>query len=104
MNILARNTVGVIRNHGILYVLAGLIIMLSWGLVWGDHGLMEYRALQNDQRESVAALETITADRMSLEVRVKHLRPESLDLDLLEEQAKIILGFSHPDERVIILR
>jgi hypothetical protein len=33
---------------------------------------------------------------------VKGLRPDSLDLDILEERARILLNYAHPDDLVIL--
>ena len=41
-------------------------------------------------------------ERLALEHRVQLLRPESVDPDLLEEQARARLGLSEPDEVVIL--
>ena len=42
-----------------------------------------------------------THEREKLEKRVDLLRPENLDLDMLEERARSVLGLAHPDELVI---
>lgn len=104
MNYLVLQGLRAARLHWFAYCLGFTLLLLTWQLIWGEHGLMDYHRLQENKVESLAALETVTLERTSLEGRVKHLRPDSLDLDLLEEQAKTILGFSHPDEMVIILK
>lgn len=40
--------------------------------------------------------------RQTLENKVAMLRPGSIDPDLLEERARIMLGYQHPDELVVM--
>ncbi len=67
----------------------------------GDRGLFAYFRLTHQIVESQAALEEVTAERRALERRVSLLRSESLDRDLLEERARVILNYGRPDEVVI---
>jgi cell division protein FtsB len=50
-----------------------------------------------------AKRDVIRAERQTIEHRVSQLRPQSLDPDLLDERAREVLGFAHPNERVILL-
>jgi cell division protein FtsB len=45
-------------------------------------------------------LDTVRAERLHIEHRVNLLRSESLDLDILDEQARAILGFAGDGEEV----
>ena len=49
-------------------------------------------------RAEVAAL---AEERRKLEGRVSQLRSESLDLDLLDQEARRLLNLGHPDEEVL---
>jgi cell division protein FtsB len=44
----------------------------------------------------------VHAERLDLERRVALLRPDNLDPDMLEERARTMLDFVHPDEIVIM--
>ncbi len=39
-----------------------------------------------------------------MEQRVALLSNSSLDLDMLEERARVMLNFAHPDDRIIFLK
>ena len=81
----------------------GLLYVAYHG-VQGERGLLawvERTAAAERTRAEVAAL---AAEKDRLEHRVSLLRTESLDLDLLEEQARRLLNVGHPDERVLLLR
>ncbi len=68
----------------------------------GDRGLLALRALS--QRVEMARLDlaTITSQRLQLEHKVKLLNPNSLDQDMLDERARVMLNYGHADEVVII--
>lgn len=78
-----------------------LIAYFSYHIVNGDRGLLAYR----DLRVAIAQAEAIKAEtgqeRAVLERRVSLLRPESLDLDLVEERARIILDLAQPGDIVL---
>lgn len=46
--------------------------------------------------------EDLYAHRSQLEAHVVKLRPSSIDPDLLEERARYVLGYVHPDESVLL--
>ena len=48
-------------------------------------------------------LKTLIDERQELEERVQALRPESINRDLLDQQVRQNLGYTHPDD-VVILR
>lgn len=49
---------------------------------------------------SRADLDIVHAERLKMERNVRLMRDESLDLDLLDEQARRVLGYADKDERV----
>ena len=67
----------------------------------GDRGLTAYVQLTERLAEAKAQLEEIQAERKALERRVKLLRADNLDPDMLDERARQILNYSRPDEIVI---
>ena len=78
-----------------------LAVYFSYHLVQGERGLIAYLQLKAQVTASQAELETLRAEKSRLARRVRLLRPDSLDPDLLDEQARRMLGFAHPDELVI---
>lgn len=56
-------------------------------------------ALEIDRLRAELAL--VTAERLEAENRVRRLKPGYLDLDLLDERARAVLGYVRPDEIVI---
>lgn len=69
--------------------------------VEGERGLTAYVRLAERLAEARAQLEEVSTERRSMERRVGLLRAGSLDADLLDERARLILNYSRPDEIVI---
>lgn len=81
-----------------------LIAYFSFHAVEGEHGLRAYFALRHETESARQEFAALDGQRAVLERRVRALRPDSLDLDMLEERARVILNAVHKDELVILLR
>ncbi|MFT6559628.1 MULTISPECIES: FtsB family cell division protein [Sneathiella] len=77
------------------------ICYFSYHLIEGDRGLFSYLKLQMEIQKAEAEFQITELEKEKLENRVKLLDPENLDLDMLEERAREVLGLAHPDELVI---
>ncbi len=71
--------------------------------VQGDRGFLAYLQLTQDLKQARAHAETVAAERAALEARVASLRPESLDPDMLEERARLLLDYAEEGDVVIFL-
>ena len=81
--------------------LAFLIVYFGFHAFTGERGL-----LYSTQRDAALAaksqeLAQLRTQRQDLEARAKLLRDSSLSADLLEERARSLLGFGHPNDYVI---
>lgn len=81
--------------------LAFLIIYFGFHAFTGERGL-----LSSTQRDAALAaksqeLAQLRTQRQDLEARARLLRDSSLSADLLEERARSLLGFGHPNDYVI---
>lgn len=79
-----------------------LVVYFSFHMVQGNHGLIAYINLQAKVDQAEARYAEVHAQRVGLERRVALLRPDNLDPDMLDEQARRVLDFVHPDEIVIL--
>ncbi|MFW0777282.1 MAG: FtsB family cell division protein [Rickettsiales bacterium] len=79
------------------------LFYLGFHAVSGERGVFalykETRQLETLKADLAAA----TAKREALEKKVRLLSNHSLDLDLLDEQARLVLGMAGKDEVVIFL-
>ncbi|MCP4394719.1 MAG: septum formation initiator family protein [Alphaproteobacteria bacterium] len=93
-----------IKQRYYLCPIAGLCLIAYFGyhLVNGERGLIKYRKLQNDVQLAKVVRNKTANQKDVLENRVKLLRPESIDPDMLEESARRILNMGHDGDLVII--
>jgi cell division protein FtsB len=91
-----------IRSFLIMFFFAGLICYFSYHMLSGGRGMLAYFKLSSQISSMQAELELVRMERLNLEHSANLLKSESLDLDLLEEQAKKILGYARPQEIVLI--
>lgn len=80
----------------------GLFLYFAYHLVHGDRGYFAWKGLEEKLKIAESTYEKTLAERKALENRVKMLRPDSIDLDLLDERARAVLGFVKPSEVVIL--
>jgi cell division protein FtsB len=90
------------RGLGFTLVIFGLVVYFGYFAIYGKHGLVNWVRLQQEISLKQGELDRVRTERAALEHRVRLLRPESVDPDLLEEQARARLGLSQPDEVVIL--
>jgi len=75
----------------------------AYHAIEGEHGLRSYFALKHQIELARAELGAAAAERRGIERRVAALRPDSLDLDMLDERARQVLNLVHQDDFVIQL-
>ncbi len=83
-----------------------LVFAVFYLLFHALHGERGLYALVKEQRQLAAVtteLAQTKTNRERLELRVSHLRDNNLDLDLLDEQMRRMLGVMRPGE-VVMLR
>ncbi len=70
--------------------------------IQGDRGILAWVQLQERLTHSLGELNTVMKERQELEEKVQDLRPESINRDLLDQQVRLKLGYTRPDEVVIL--
>lgn len=68
----------------------------------GERGILTWMQLQERLLHVQSQLKEITQARQELEEKVGDLRPESINRDLLDQQVRLKLGYTRPDEIVIL--
>jgi cell division protein FtsB len=69
--------------------------------VQGDRGIIAWLKISQQIKTAQSELAKSDAERSNLEQRVALLSNSSLDLDMLEERARVMLNFAHPNDLVI---
>jgi cell division protein FtsB len=91
----ARNMIGPMLGC----LLVGYFVYHS---IQGDRGILAWQRLDQLIVEAEVLRGSLDVRREGLERRVRMLRPESLDADMVEEQGRRLLNFSHPDDVVLL--
>ena len=91
-----------LRNSGLWIVGAFLIVYFAFHAINGDRGLLKYLYLQQEIADARQIAQKYSLQKNKLEKKVRHLSNSSLDLDLLEERARIVLNMADSDEFVIL--
>lgn len=86
-----------------MLILTALGFYFAYHLVSGNNGLLATMQLTTKLEEAQMRLDEIRMERLKLQHRVKMMSPESLDLDLLDEQARKVLGHSKKGEIIYFL-
>jgi cell division protein FtsB len=92
-----------VLNALALYTIAALVIgYFGVNAYSGNRGLRAKQDLDQQIAELTAELDALKVERTSWERRIVLLKPESIDPDMLDERARILLN--HADPRELTLR
>ena len=81
--------------------LAALIFYFGVNGLTGERGLLHGQRREATLVEQTRKLKALKAERARLETEVNLLSDSHLSLDLLEEEARTMLGFARPTDYVI---
>jgi cell division protein FtsB len=89
----------------VLYLVLGVASgYLVWGASNGEHGLKAKEQFDAEAVALKAQLAALKDERTRWELRVASLKPDSIDKDLLDEEAHALLDRVAKDEVVIFPR
>ena len=78
-----------------------LVAYFSFHTISGDRGLLAWVKLKQTLDVAQTELAEVSAERENLEHLVTLLSPETLDADLLEERARLVLNMGYEGDWVI---
>jgi cell division protein FtsB len=82
---------------------AAVVAYFAYYTVEGERGLLALTRLQAESARAEMNYAAIKAEREALELKVRSLRPDGLDLDRLDERTRALLNDSQADELIINL-
>ena len=83
---------------------AALIVYVTYHALQGERGLIAFWQLHGQVMHAQHIHDGLRNTKERLQNRVKLLNPNSLDTDMLEERVRFMLGYSRPDETIILKR
>ncbi len=89
---------------GVVLVLAVISAAYLHEAVWGGKGYLKLLERQQEIQRLEEELASVQAQRDRLQDRVRRLHEETLDLDLLDERVRAVLGYARPDEQILIVQ
>ena len=84
-------------------LLVCLAAYFGYHAVQGDRGVLAWLRLEQELAQARALDRQLAAVQERLTRRVGLMRPDHLDPDMLEEQARLILNFGRPDDYLVLL-
>ena len=84
-------------------LLAATLGYFGYHIIQGEHGVIAWLQLEKELRIARANAAVLDQEKSQLEHRVQLLRPDSLDPDLLEERARVVLNYARGDEMLVLL-
>lgn len=96
----------IISNNHTKKIILNIFLALLLGYfvfhcIYGNKGVIAYLKVNRQLEKAYDELKLLRAERVELEHNVKLLRTESLDKDMLDEQARKVLGIAAPNEQVL---
>lgn len=82
-------------------VVIALMAYLTFAALQGEHGLFRLFQIEVQEKRLQAELDALRIERAAIANKTRRLSSDSLDLDLLDEQARKVLGLGRPDEILI---
>lgn len=97
-----------IRNYTkpIIIFLLGVFlnIYFTYHLFEGNRGINKLKVFNNQYEKINKEYEKYSEDYLKLECRVNLIKPESLDLDMLDERCREVLNVSKENDILIVLK
>ena len=84
-------------------VILCIIFYCFYNIFSGHRGLLITLDIEESIKTKQDQLRQLEKTREILEIKLQGLKPESIDINYLEELAKEKLGFAHPNEVVLII-
>ena len=87
------------------YIIAGLsLFYFLFHMISGDRGLVSYIRAKSEYKLLSTELSLVNATNAALENKINLLKDDSVDYDMLEEQAIKTLGLARKGDIVIFLK
>jgi len=83
---------------------ATMILYIAFHMIQGERGLIAFMQIHGEVLAAKKTQQILISKKNRLQNQVALLSPKSLDIDMLEERVRIMLGYSRPNETIILLK
>ena len=83
---------------------ATIILYITFHMIQGERGLIAFMQIHGDVMAAKKTQQTLISKKNRLQNKVALLSLKSLDIDMLEERVRIMLGYSRPNETIILFK
>ena len=83
---------------------ATIILYITFHTIQGERGLIAFMQIYGEVLAAKKTQQILINKKKRLQNQVTLLSPKSLDIDMLEERVRIMLGYSRPNETIILLK
>jgi len=83
---------------------ATIILYITFHMIQGERGLIAFIQIHGEVLAAEKTQQILLSKKKRLQNQVTLLSPKSLDIDMLEERVRIMLGYSRPNETIILLK
>lgn len=98
---MTKSTWRLIGTASVYAVVLAFVASFGYSGLQGDRGLGALAEAKAEVARLEAELARLEAHRDREATRVARMRPDHLDLDLLDERARAVLGYARPDELIL---
>jgi cell division protein FtsB len=99
-----RRARGILTALGLYVVAAAMIGYFGMHAFSGQRGLHAKHEIEQQMVELTAELDRLKAERSQWDRKVALLRPERIDPDMLDEQARLLINLAHPNDLVMTVQ
>lgn len=91
-----------LKTSGFLMLCITVFIYFLFYTINGERGIIKYLYLKSEITQARSISDKYKQQKQTLEDKVRLLSSSSLDLDLLEERARVVLNFASQDDFIIL--
>ena len=99
---LALRLAQIARTYLPVAIFTATALYFIFHLVTGERGLLAFMAIKRELNDATAILADLEVEKVALERDVELLNDTPINIDMLEERARIELGYVREDEMIIL--
>lgn len=91
-----------LKQYWLILVSSFIVVYFGFHSFCGERNIYRYFALKKEIAQAQKTAKQYESQRIKLQRKVEHLSDVSLDADLLDERARVVLNLAADDEFIIL--